>query len=152
MNPLNLKKTNTTRFLLAMIFNDDVIYNEILTDIYLNSYTYDFYVPENDGYLIVVSSTKEEPKNTITKPIRSYQRNSKYIFVYDIPTQYKKDYNILINGNFKNVSAEYKSKLLRFWNEPDDSELYELLKYISKSTEIYKYNKFEEVYRISDDN
>lgn len=150
MDPLNLNKTNTTRFMLAMIFNDDVTYNDILSDHYINSYTSDYYEPENDGYIIIVKSINEEPRRTINNPIRSYQRDTNFIFVYEIPDKYKDDYAYIITGNLTLISPEYKKRLLNFWGEDTiDSDLIDLLtKDKTSNSKIYKYDLYEEMYRV----
>ena len=151
MNPLNLSKTNTTRFMLAMIFNDDVTYNNIVKENFQDSYTSDFYEPENDGYILLVKTNDEQPRGTIHDPIKSYQRDSHFIFVYEIPDKYKTDYFRILTGNFGELSNDYKTKLLNFWCNDQETSLYYLLNSDTNLRKIYSYDLYGEMYRVRKD-
>jgi hypothetical protein len=151
MNPLSLMKTNTTRFLLPFIFNDEVTCSQIFKDIYVDSYTSDFYRPEHDGKIIIVKTINELPYDTINKPIQSYQRGTNYIFVYDTPDWWRDDVAFIMNSNYDLISEEANYKLMHFWENSDALEtLLSPIPNIDK--QIYKYNKFEEMYRVREDN
>jgi hypothetical protein len=150
MDPLNLRKTNTTKFILAMIFNNETKHTDILENNFIDSYTYDFYEPENDGYIIVVKSTNDTPSETINKPIREYPRGKHYLFVYEVPDQYLDDHVKILNGEYENLSSEYKLKLINFWDEDWNvkSEFIKLLVVHDRvKSKVFKFNPFEEIYR-----
>jgi len=140
--------------MLAMIFNDDIKYNNILNDDFIDTYTSDYYEPENDGYIIVVKSINEEPYGTMNNPIRTYQRDEDFVFVYEIPDQYKTDYFCILKGDFDSISWEYKNKLLYFWDEINDEDEEDSLEEILftknlRLKKIYNYVKPREVYRVT---
>jgi hypothetical protein len=148
MDPLNLKKTNTTKFILPMIFNDETTYNDILKNHYLDSYTSDYYEPENDGCLLIVKTIDEEPSNTINKPIRKYKRDGTFVFVYEIPDKFKEDFAYILIGSFNDISEEYRQKLLLFWDEDVNSGLSNIITKNYTRKGLYKYDIFEEMYRV----
>lgn len=152
MNPLNLMKTNTTKFMLAMIFNDDITYTDILKDHFINSFVSDFYRPENDGTLLVVKSIDEAPRGTINNPIVSYQNDDDFVFAYEIPDKYLDDYAMIVSGDWNNVSDEYKQKLLKFWECDQESMMYLILYVDSKLRERFNYNALKEIYAVVDKN
>jgi hypothetical protein len=150
MNPLNLSKTNTTKFIMAMLFNDTVKYNDILENHFIDSYTYDFYEPENDNNIIIVKNDDEPPIKTITPPIKQYNRGKNFIFVYEIPKQYQNEHNLILKGDYTNLSPDYKLKLINFWDEDwnDRSEYTKLLIATHKiHSNIFRFNPFEEIYK-----
>ena len=144
MNLLNLRKTNTTRFILAMLFEDNVKIHHILNDNFIDSYISDFYEPKYDGYVLIVKSINEKPKNTIIEPIANYKRDEHFVFIYNIPEKYNRDLACILNGKLDSISHEYKDRLLSFWDELQDNDTEDE----SYKTRVYKYNKFNEIYRV----
>jgi hypothetical protein len=154
MNPLNLIRTNTTRFILAMLFNDDVTYTDILKNNFIDSYISDFYRPEYNGYLLTVNSVNKELSGTVSSAIKSYKNDTDYVFVYEIPEKYRDDYNVIRKGQYGRISDEYKLKLLKFWECDDETKLEEnftfgnLLYNDDRLKRVYVYIPFDEMYKI----
>ena len=149
MEPLNINKTYTTIFMLAALFNNDTTYNNILQDDFIDSHISDFYRPEHDGCILIVKSKNTIPKNTITPLITKYKNDTDYVFVYDIPNKFKDDYTKIMNGDFINISKDYKERLLEFWESDNTTKLYDLLINAPKKlAKIHTPELFREIYRI----
>lgn len=117
MNPFETTTTVTTRFILPMIYKDDVKYEEIIKQSFVNSYISDYEAPEWDDKIIVICSEDIEPKNTKYSYIAKYKVNNDFVYVYDMLEEDKDSYYLIINDNYSLLNIEYKNKLLRFWDQ-----------------------------------
>lgn len=134
MNPVNLVCTNTTRFIIPMLVSNNN-YTKILNKTFIDSYSFDYYEPNYDNKIIIVQNTNLLPDiNRI--PISTYQRQNHYCFVYEVPEEFKKDYNTIMKGKDNNLSDHYYNRLLNFWDEE---------KFLTK----IKYNPIREMYRVT---
>jgi len=149
MNPLSLNKSNTTKFMLAMIFNDEATYNDILHDDFIDSYISDFYRPENDGCIMVVKTTEDAPRGTINDPIKKYQNDDDWVFVYEIPDERMDDYAYIVAQDYYSLSAKYKAKLLHFWECDSDCVLNDVLNVLSVMGKVYAFNILKEMYKVT---
>lgn len=140
MNPIFLDKNNTTKFILPMIFDDDVKYNEILTKDFINAYIADFDKPEYDDHILIACKEGKTSYDELPKPTHQYNKNNLTVFVYDIPENHAEDYFTLIAGMYSLLSESYKQRLLDFWNQEKGSDLDKILNKIIKVT------KNDEVY------
>ena len=129
---MNLVCTNTTRFIIPMLFQDSN-YTEVLEKNFIDSYSFDYYEPEYDNKIIIISNSNETPRTKYT-PIASYKRQNQYCFVYDIPDEFKKDYAYILKGKYDFISQDYFNILKEFWEE---------------ETIDIKYNFIREVYKVA---
>ena len=113
MNPLNLSKTHTTKFILAMGFDENTKYDKILTSEFKDSYIAIFDDPDHDDKITLVY---EEPINEI-----------EFFDTYDIPDKWADDYVKILDGKYSELSEEYKQHLLKFWDLDSKSSLYSVL-------------------------
>lgn len=128
MNPLMLNKTHTTKFILPMVFEDDVRYDKILTDEFVNAYIADMDVPDSDNSIIVVQRGDFIPKvtNAVLRDFYTKEDDTE-VLVYDVPEKWAEDYFQFMIGSYTDFSEEYKERLLHFWDNDSDSELYKVL-------------------------
>jgi hypothetical protein len=115
MNPLNLVCTDTTRFIIPMLYTDSN-YKSMLDKDFIDSYSFDYYEPNYDNKIIIVKRTNRIPKINY-KLKYNYIRQNQYCFVYNIPDEFKEDYNYIMNGKFHLLSTKYYNRLIQFWNE-----------------------------------
>ena len=134
MNPLNLVCTDTTRFIIPMLYADSN-YKSMLDKDFIDSYSFDYYEPNYDNKIIIVKRTDKIPKINYNL-LYTYKRQNQYCFVYDIPDEFRKDYNYIIRGKFHLLSNNYIERLILFWNE-------------QKFLFTIKYNPIQELYRVS---
>ena len=115
MNPMSLVCTDTTRFILPMLFTNSN-FVEVLNNDFIDSYSFDYYEPNYDNKIIIVTRTDEEPRAD-HNPIEVYQRQDTYCYVYNIPNKFKNDYELITKGKYNQISKEYTQVLLDFWSE-----------------------------------
>lgn len=132
MNPLNLVCSDTTRFIIPMLFPNSN-YDEVLKDI-VDSYSFDYYEPCYDNTIIIVKNNDKLP-HTNYNPLYTYKRQNQYCFVYNIPEEFKKDYSFIMKSQYNKLSKLYYTLLLKFW---DVDEIFDI-----------KYNLVREVYKVA---
>jgi hypothetical protein len=134
MDPRNLVCTNTTRFIVPMLFKNSN-YTKILDNGFFDSYSYDYYELKYDNKVIIVRNDNELPKADYN-PIDKFTRQNQNCFVYDIPDEFKKDYEYIVRNKYDGLSNEYIKLYSTFW---EDS--FEFPK--------QKYKPVEEIYRVA---
>ena len=134
MNPLLLNKTHTTKFVLPMIFDNNVKYDKILTEGFKNAYIADVDNPDSDSSIVLLHNNPMIPKLVLEQPKQSYEstpiEEDSMIYtieVYGVPEEWAEDYYQFMSGSYTNFSEEYKQRLLHFWDKDEDSELYKIL-------------------------
>jgi hypothetical protein len=133
MNPMNLVYSNTTKFIIPMLFSDST-HNEVLNKYFIDSYSFDYYEPNYDNKIIIVMNINEAPKTDFS-PIDTYKRQNQYCFVYEVPLEFKDDYEYILKGKYHLISEKYHERLLHFWEEVDMFTI--------------KYNFIRELYRVT---
>jgi hypothetical protein len=121
MNPMSLVCTNTTRFIIPMLFSNSN-FVEVLNNDFIDSYSFDYYEPNYDNKIIIVTSVNETPRADHA-PIETYQRQNQYCFVYDIPDEFKYDYECISKGKYDLISDKYNKRLLNFWSEKEQLKI-----------------------------
>ena len=107
-----------------MIYDNNAKYNEIVEESFVNSYISDYELPEWDDKILIIKSKKGIPKNIITSCIAEYKVNDSFVYVYNIPEEYEKNYYLIVNNKQLLLDENYKSKLLNFWEETFNSLLH----------------------------
>lgn len=133
---MNLVCTNTTRFIIPMLFQSST-FDKILNKSFIDSYSFDYYELTYDNKIIIVKNKEEFPEGTII-PIALYRRQNHYCFVYDIPKEFIVDYNNILQGKYHLLSKKYYDTISNFWQE-------DLITTI-------KYNFIYEIYRVCQQN
>lgn len=150
MNVLKLNKTKTTKFIMPMIFKENIKHTDILTIRFINAYISDFDRPEYDNKILLVKTDKQTDKElVIEKPIEVYNSNETLIVeVYEIPENMEEDYYLIVAGKYSEISEDYKKKLLFFWGSNKDDELHSALylEYDKAGVELKKNQKKFELY------
>lgn len=100
------RRNKTTIFVLPLIFSN-ISYKTILQDHFIMSYlTEDLYEEPADGIII------EYDQDVVT---------------FKIPNDKLKDYKLIINSQYSQISEESKQIILSFWEETKNSYLYSVL-------------------------
>lgn len=115
----------TTKFILPMVFNNNVTFAD------LPIYTYNTYLsiidePEYDDKIIIVSKERL-PDFLINKEFlyKVEKKQDNYFTIFNPPNE--EDIYSIISGRYSELSLEYKHKLLYFWKQDKDSQLFGVL-------------------------
>ena len=132
-NWYNKNKYNIcTDFLVPMLFDKK---EEVITNSYENCYYYDLNFPYiEDKILLVYSSDKKEDnyvdlykKLTVNNNYHSffafYDNGNKEKYVFTIPPNLRRDYKLILDGRYSQISETYKQKILSFWGLTSNSRL-----------------------------
>jgi len=139
MNLFEINKNITTKFILPMICENSITYNNILNKTFLSAYIADYELPEFDDNIILVRLNPMQSGITKNKCIKEYKVNKHFVYVYEIPENYQNDYKLILKDKYSLISENYKNKLLSFWTIDNHSKLFyilykELFKYQEKDT------------------
>lgn len=118
-----------TKFILPMVMKNDATYENVPKSIYKTCISI-FDRPEFDDHIILVSTSfVDPPKRRKDLYFRKlYDEDTKdYYFIFEIPVEYEEDLNKILNGNYYNLSEEYKQRLVHFWQDNNRSKLTLLL-------------------------
>lgn len=133
MNPVNLVCTNTTRFIIPMLFSN-INYIKVLNEYFIDSYNFDYYEPKYDNKVIIVKTIDIPPEINIPL-LDKYIRQNHYCFVYNIPDEFKRDYEALLKEKFNLLSTKYYKNFKAFWSTDENPSN-------------IKYNPIREMYRV----
>ena len=126
MNPLSLSKTHTTKFILPMAFDENTIYNKVLTENFIDTYIAVYDKPEYDNNIIIRINPNygfigdEGFKD-------NYLDDTCMHYIYEIPDHWADDYVKILAGKYSELSEEYKQHLLKFWDEDSQGKLHQVL-------------------------
>jgi len=132
MDILNYNKTQTTQFILPLLFRDKK-FTQVITDFdsLINGYIADFDRPNYDNKIILVFKNKQNglpTENMIehyTKTIKDGEdSNEIFVYVYDLPNDYQEDYTFFLLGKYSRFSDDAKKKILNFWDADENTLLY----------------------------
>lgn len=138
MDILRLAKTDTTKFILPLLFNEDTKYPEIITDDFKNAYIADIDDQSKDGHILLVYT-----EVTYTQCKEVYEKGDLFIHVFSIPEEFIEDYYKFLSGKYSEFSEQTKQRILSFWDEDDDSLLHGIL-YKTKVAKDYWEEKYSE--------
>lgn len=130
MNVLRFTKyTNTTKFILPLLFEFNTNYHELLQNFFINAYIADMANKDNDDKIHLLFA--DYPSLTLTQklsdPVTEYRYKDGFVLVYDLPIEWEEDYNKLITGQYSTISEKAKNVILSFWDEDDTSLLWGVL-------------------------
>lgn len=130
MNILKFSKyTNTTKFILPLLFDIRTRYHELLDNFFINAYIADMANKENDDkiHLLFADYPSLTLQKKITDAADEYRFEDAYVLVYPLDTKWEDDYNKIIQGNYSTISEDAKYRILSFWEEDTNSALYSVL-------------------------
>lgn len=119
-----------TDFLVPMLLEKDILSNS-----YINCYYYDVNYPYIEDKIILVynSDIKDEHYlniyNRLTNNSNFYNHytyfdnGNKEKFVFTIPPNLKRDYKLIIEGKYSQISETYKQQILSYWKLTSNSRL-----------------------------
>lgn len=127
---LDSKYNICTDFLLPMLGIKNIITNS-----YVDCYYYDINYPYVEDKIILVynldikDSKYIQIYTTLTQSIyfhsryTYYDNGNKEKFVFIIPPNRKRDYKLILEGRYSQISETYKQQILSYWNITSNSRL-----------------------------
>jgi hypothetical protein len=118
MDILNFKGTYTTKFILPLLFKDFTNYNRLFNESFLNAYIADMANKDNDDkiHLLFADYPSLSLQKLLPDPVTEYEHgDGRYVFVYDIPEEYREDYTKFLMGSYSKLSDKAKVKIVSFW-------------------------------------
>ena len=121
-----------TNFLVPMLFKNK---EELLTVSFENCYYYDINYPWVEDKIILIYNSDIHENNycklysTLTKNdnfhsfFTFYDNGNKEKYVYTIPPNRKRDYKLILEGKYSQISELYKQQILSFWGVTSNSRL-----------------------------
>lgn len=121
-----------TDFLVPMLFNNK---DNIITDSYYNCYIYDINYPYIEDKIILVYNSDIRENNYIKlyydlthnnnyhSSYTYYDNGNKEKYIFTIPPNLRRDYKLIIDGKYSQISETYKQKILSFWKLTSNSRL-----------------------------
>lgn len=89
------------------------------------------------NYFLTVEYVKFERKLELMSEFSTdfdYADDQQVMYVFDIPEQYAKDFQLFQEGKYTEFSDEYKQAILKFWGE-DKPGLYHSILYATEESE-----------------
>ena len=126
----NSKYNICTDFLLPILSLKDII-----TDSYENCYYYDINYPYIEDKIILVYNMDihdSEYLKTYDKLINSpyfynkynyYDNGNKEKYVFTVPPIRKRDYKLILDGRYSQISEVYKQQILSYWKLTSNSRI-----------------------------
>ena len=121
-----------TDFLVPMLFKNK---EELLTVSFENCYYYDINYPWVEDKIILIYNSDIHENNycklysILTKNdnfhsfFTFYDNGNKEKYVYTIPPNRKRDYKLILEGKYSQISELYKQQILSFWGVTSNSRL-----------------------------
>lgn len=128
MDILRYNKTQTTQFIIPLLFRDKQ-FNELITDFdsLINAYIADFDKPKYDNKVIIAFRDKQKnlpEENRIEHYTKTIKDEIIHFYVYSLPKEFEEDYTLFLLGKYSSFTESAKQKILNFWNSNEDSLLY----------------------------
>jgi hypothetical protein len=60
-----------------------------------------------------------------------YPEEKQVVFVFDVPEEFTKDYNLFKEGSYSQFSEEYKQQILRFWGIKKENNIIHGVLYVT---------------------
>lgn len=128
-------KTNATKFVLPLLFEEGVKYDDILPKHFKNAYIADIDKQEVDGYILLKYKSSYEfddndgwYENLIDIECADiYEKDGDLIYCFEIPDKFLDDYYLFLAGKYSKLSKEAKVRILEFWEAEEDTLLHGIL-------------------------
>ena len=121
-----------TDFLVPMLFDKK---EDIITNSYENCYYYDLNYPWVEGKIILIYNSDIHENDYVklykklinNKNFHSFftyfDNGNKEKYVFTIPPNRKRDYKLILEGKYSQLSELYKQRILSFWGLTSNSRL-----------------------------
>ena len=124
-------KTNTTKFILPLLFDKGVKFDDILPKNFKNTYVADIDRQEVDDYILVAYDSNwddiEDPNVTADIANIVYKKDDDLIYGLKIPDKFLDDYHLFLAGKYSQLSAGAKERILEFWDAGEETLLHGIL-------------------------
>jgi len=121
--------TNTTKFILPLLFDEKTKYHELFTNFFINAYIADMANKENDDkiHLLFADYPSLSLTQKLSNLITEYKYKDGYVLVYPLAIELEEDYEKIIKGEYSTISEKSKNRILSFWEEDQTSLLWGVL-------------------------
>lgn len=123
------KYTNTTKFILPLLFENNLRYHELFNNFFINAYIADMANKEYDDKIHLLFA--DYPSLTLSKnlpdPVTEFEYKDGFVLVYPLELHWEDDYNKIITGQYSTISEKAKERILYFWEEDSTSLLWGVL-------------------------
>lgn len=136
-NLKELELTEASRFVMPMLYTSDRNDSYFITPLFENCYIGDVNHPELQNkifllynYKMTVQFVKFERSLELMSGYNTdydYADEHQVLYVFDVPEEHLKDYQLFLEGKYSQFSESLKSKILKFWNFKEGSLFYSLL-------------------------
>lgn len=129
MNPFELNKNNTTKFLLPIMF-PNTTYTELIANYFEEAYIgildekeYDDMILLKFNYNNFTEDLLEDVKEVLDRSdlMKTVLRGN--VLCYEIPEEIVPDYEHYLNGKYSQMTEEAKANILEFWGQDEESIL-----------------------------
>ena len=130
MNVLKFTKyTNTTKFILPLLFDEHYKYHELFNNFFINAYIADMANKENDDkiHLLFADYPSLIIQKKLPETITEYQHKDGFVLVYPLASEWEEDYEKIIRGDYSTVSEKAKNRIISFWEEDNTSVIWGVL-------------------------
>lgn len=144
MDILKSKYTQTTYFLIPLLFSEDTKSSQIINNDFIDAYIADFNKKQYDDKILLVYSERQTGM-PVTNKVDEYKDDKHRILVYELPNIFIDDYGHILKGNWSKLSDNAKERILNFWEETEDSFIYGVLyKKLNKYVKAF-YKKYSDL-------
>ena len=140
MNVLKFTKyTNTTKFILPLLFDEKARYHEIFNNFFINAYIADMANKETDDriHLLFADYPSLKIQQTLPDTITEYEYKDGFVLIYPLALEWEEDYEKLIRGEYSTISEKAKNRILSFWEEDNTTLMWGVLYKEGKSVQKY---------------
>ena len=134
MDPIILAKTYTTKFILPLLVKDNITYDKLFENNFVNAHiSHSDFLPEHENSIIVAFSNIDfigKQQLLFNDEELDYMLNDEteeWLLIYKLKEEYSEDYINFISGNYSLLSNNAKNKIISFWNATENSLLYSIL-------------------------
>jgi hypothetical protein len=131
--------TNTTKFILPLLFDNNTRYHELLKNFFINAFIADMANKENDDkiHLLFADYPSLSLTQKLSNIITEYRYKDGYVLVYPLNLEFEEDYEKIIRGEYSTISEKAKNRILSFWEEDNNSLIWGVL--YKKGDKVRKY-------------
>jgi len=149
MDILKLQNTQTTYFLVPLLFSKDTKYTQIINKDFRNAYIADLDNKQYDDKILLVYS-KYPVGIPAGSRLTEYKNGDNSVLVYNIPDDLKEDYGHFLRGEWSQLTDESKEKILTFWEEGEESLIHGILNKIPNKAVKAFYKKYTDINPVKD--
>src|SRR5574343_160334 len=97
--------TNTTKFILPLLFDNNTRYHELLKNFFINAFIADMANKENDDkiHLLFADYPSLSLTQKLSNIITEYRYKDGYVLVYPLNLEFEEDYEKIIRGEYSTI-------------------------------------------------